>query len=87
MIRSSPEALSRVQFVLCLDDLRWVCEMMVLAAFTAVAQHMGIDFATTHEAVDIVREHRALPHERFALRRMVAGTLTSKVRCGCGEVR
>lgn len=48
---------------------------------------MGIDFATTHEAVDIVREHRALPHERFALRRMVAGTLTSKVRCGCGEVR
>ena len=41
---------------------------------------MGIDFATTHEAVDIVREHRAL-------RRMVAGTLTSKVHCGCGEVR
>ena len=26
MIRSSPEALSRVQFVLCLDDLRWVCD-------------------------------------------------------------
>ena len=111
MIRSSPEALARVQFVLCLDDLRWVCDggvtpsasqrltlhlskqpsdpelLRLLAAFTAVAQHMDIDFATTHEAVDIVREHRALPHERFALRRMVAGTLTSKVRCECGEVR
>ncbi|KAK8825034.1 hypothetical protein WA556_006323 [Blastocystis sp. ATCC 50177/Nand II] len=93
MIRSSPEALSRVQFVLCLDDLSASQRLTLhlskqpsdpellrlLAAFTAVAQHMGIDFATTHEAVDIVREHRALPHERFALRRMMAGTLTSKV--------
>lgn len=46
-------------------------------SFEAVAQHMGIAFSTTHEVVDIMKEHRVLPHERFALRRMMAGTLTS----------
>ena len=46
-------------------------------SFEAAAQHMGIAFSTTHEVVDIMKEHRVLPHERFALRRMMAGTLTS----------
>lgn len=54
-------------------------------SFEAVAQHMGIAFSTTHEVVDIMKEHRVLPHERFALRRMMAGTLTSDpARWGSG---
>lgn len=57
--------------------------LRLLDSFAAVAKHMGIDFSTSHEAVDIVKEHRALPHERFALRRMAAGTLTSKTQCEC----
>ena len=101
MIRSAPELLANVQFVLCLDDLRgvWVERLTrsasdqltlhlskqttdpelarLFRSFEAVAQHMGIAFSTTHEVVDIMKEHRVLPHERFALRRMMAGTLTS----------
>ena len=45
-------------------------------AFEAVASQMGVSLAVESRSVNIVDDHRALPHERFALRRIPAATLT-----------
>ena len=34
------------------------------------------------ETVDIMKQYRVYPHERFALRRLVAGTITSSSESG-----
>jgi hypothetical protein len=44
------------------------------------------EFQIVSETVDIVSEHRIFPHERFALRRMVAGTLTSNTDSEIGLI-
>ena len=47
-------------------------------AFEAVASQMGVSLAVESRSVNIVDDHRALPHERFALRRIPAATLTAR---------
>ena len=36
------------------------------------------------ESVDIMKQYRVYPHERFALRRLVSGTITSAVESRLG---
>ena len=54
------------------DDLQ-----RLYRAFETVAAQMGVSLQMEKETVNIMEEHRLFPHERFALRRLVAGTLTS----------
>ena len=46
-------------------------------AFADVAEQMGVSLMIESRTVNIMDEHRMLPHERFALRRLAAATLTS----------
>lgn len=46
-------------------------------AFEAVSSQLGVSLTIESRTVNIMDEHRTLPHERFALRRLAAATLTA----------
>ena len=46
-------------------------------AFEAVSSQLGVSLTMESRTVNIMDEHRTLPHERFALRRLAAATLTA----------
>ncbi|KAK8796615.1 hypothetical protein WA588_000744 [Blastocystis sp. NMH] len=91
MIRSPPELFESIRFVLCLDDLASSSDLTLrvsrhaandelqhlYASFEAVAKEMNVHLEVVTETVNIMEEHRSYPHERFALRRLTAGTLSS----------
>lgn len=43
----------------------------------------GFFIQVVTETVNIMEEHRSYPHERFALRRLTAGTLSSHAESEC----
>ena len=75
MNSSSPDLVLRVSRQANNDDLR-----RLYSAFEAVAKEMKVDLEVIPETVNIMEEHRTYPHERFALRRLTAGTLTSAAK-------